>query len=262
MGTTFSHTGGSRRSCRRIHPLGARDVLIEASHATVKSVASGRRVQPCNSRFSSTLIILAAAAVFTLGCRNDEVLSPRDRALYKKELRYERLYPGEGDFRRLSREVPGFARFAYEPETSNVVVYLTNPANADFGAARVKELFDNRRKWGPRGHPMIVTKLVKYSFVDLEDRRDVINAELSRMRGITSLDIDEANNRLAIGVKNATAHAKVESMMRRLQFSEDSYAIQDNISCDFTGNCFDDGDNTVNPNSSEYTSASRGSSIA
>jgi hypothetical protein len=147
------------------------------------------------------------------------------------ELRADRFYPGEKNFRDLTKTVPSFGGYFYQEGTNILIVNVADPRDADSALAKVERIFADPLKIGPRGRARIVVRLAKYSFVQLAKWRDSADVEFGPLTGVVGLDLDEALNKLVVGVTNDEGRFKVMEVMKNLTVPLDAYIIQDNLVC-------------------------------
>lgn len=134
------------------------------------------------------------------------------------------IRPEEEGFAVLSEHVPSSAGYYIDREGSTVVLVRDS---AEFGAARTALLrLRPQMPYAPTRGTIRVEK-AKYSFAQLARWRDLIfDKAFSSTPGVTSLDLDEARNRVVIGVDQAQLGNATEGVQRTLaQLDIDTAAI-------------------------------------
>lgn len=127
------------------------------------------------------------------------------------------LRPGEADLAALAREVPGAGGFFFDGH-GNLVVLLRDRGRAE--AAR-RQVLARLRATG-RGHhlggsePAVVALPALFDFFELNAARNRITAPVLDIAGVAYVDLDEAANRVVIGVSDPDAQPRVEARLRSL----------------------------------------------
>jgi hypothetical protein len=127
-------------------------------------------------------------------------------------------FPDEAPLRALAREVRGFGG-VYQDHSGRLVVYLT--ASGDEAQARPavgRWLVSRLPRGGPS--PAIVFQRGAYDFAQLAHWRGTLLPDLFGIRGVQSLDLDEAANRLRIGVISGDSRDPVRALLRRVGVPE------------------------------------------
>ncbi|HEX2092955.1 MAG TPA: hypothetical protein VHG28_11155 [Longimicrobiaceae bacterium] len=120
-------------------------------------------------------------------------------------------------FAGLNRQVPGFGGYFYDAD-GNLNVYLTDPSqrgNAEAALASV--LREPRAAARGKGSaaPAMVVRQGQYEFRQLQGWHERLPAVLA-LSGVVFTDIDEATNRLRIGVESAAVRPEVEARLASL----------------------------------------------
>jgi hypothetical protein len=193
------------------------------------------------SRFKVHSVAAVGASVlsFLVGCSQPITPAPptNHESLASREVRYARDYPGESDFRSIASSIPNFAGYTYEKGTNILDVFVTDLKDGERARGAVAQIFADVRRVGRFGPPRIVIKQKKYSFLQLEAWRDPVDAYLSTITGVNSLDLNEENNTLDISINDPSQRAGIVTAMRRLGLPDDAYVIQDVMDCGFNGDC-------------------------
>ena len=104
---------------------------------------------------------------------------------------------GELEFEQIAAQEPGFAGFFYEGST--LVTLVNNSAARSVVAQTALQTVSATQD--PMSVPQsVVVREVEFSFSQLRDWRNAAFGSLDGMKGVTSLDLDEAHNRITVGV--------------------------------------------------------------
>lgn len=138
-------------------------------------------------------------------------------------------------FATVAKDVPGFGGL-FVDENGDLSMYLTHPENAANAKKRLTEVFgvdQLRRKAPAEGRGVDKRKLPsgeirvlqgRYPFDELDQWRKNAN-DLLNIDGVLFTDVDEAKNRINVGIVDANAKAAVEEMLASLGVPADAYAI-------------------------------------
>jgi hypothetical protein len=99
--------------------------------------------------------------------------------------------------------VPGFGGFAYDTANGDLVVWVKDTTRGKSAAvAAVRTYLTSSRDPGGRAGrtPRVKVRAADYDFLELGSLRDRVDAAMEGETGVTFTDLDEANNRVAIGV--------------------------------------------------------------
>jgi hypothetical protein len=165
----------------------------------------------------TTLPILLAGLVLLAGCRDDQSLTGPDTEANLTAnagdpfgAEDDPFRPDEARSRRLSRSIPGYGGFAFD-RFGNINVYLTDPGNTQAVGAVQAALRPLLAEWRPgrRGrpaaNPQVIVHQGQFTFLQLRDWRDRMTMPMLSIVGVTFTDLDEAKNRLGIGIDPARA---------------------------------------------------------
>ena len=109
-------------------------------------------------------------------------------------------------FAAVGQEVPSFGGMFVNDRTDVLHVYLSNPSAA--ASARAEQAL--RRAFAGEGLPQeLQVHRAQFSFEQLSAWQQRLSARVLGLRGVVLTDIDEANNRLTVGVKNGQSRARV-----------------------------------------------------
>ncbi len=129
-------------------------------------------------------------------------------------------------------EVPGFGGMFYD-ETGTLTIYLKDPSRlasarpsvAAFLAKRVQGIPSRLSKVGGDVNAAR-TRMASYDFRELlQLYRNIIVPGMAEIPGVTMGDIDEAKNRVAIGVDNAGQIAGARAVLKQLGVPENAVDI-------------------------------------
>lgn len=126
--------------------------------------------------------------------------------------------PGlDGKFFELARQVPGFGGYFFD-ENGDLNVYVTDLAQEGTARAAVTEVARNRgersqQRWHRPAE--IVVRRGDFHFAQLHRWRARLNTELPKL-GVRLIDIDEAKNRIFVGVADEAAKSDVLTLVDQL----------------------------------------------
>lgn len=164
------------------------------------------------------IVVLSAGAA--LAACADASLSDPARADGARTLAAEaaeaEVRPGEADLAALAREVPGAGGFYFD-EAGRLVVLVRDRGRAE---AAGRQVLARLRATG-RGHhlgrePAVVGVPALFDFFELNAARNRISAPVLDIAGVAYVDLDEAANRVVIGVSDPGAQPRVEARLRSL----------------------------------------------
>lgn len=121
----------------------------------------------------------------------------------------------------LAERIPGFGGFFFEPDGDRIVVAMTAAGAAGFPEAR-QAVSAAITDVGPlrTAHarsPVFVERVVEYSFIELARHRSRLRARLFAIPEVVSLSVDEASNRIAIGLTDQSAAVQVQDLAIELR---------------------------------------------
>ena len=178
------------------------------------------------TRFSATLRVVATGCVLLVGaCRDaSEPSAPQgapgilpDAEVLLQRVAQERS-PEQRD---LSRAIPGFGG-VFVAEDGVPAVYLTDEGNGDL-AKRGLAGFARARGFDPS---QIRVLRAQNDFDDLDRWFKAAAPDALAEAGAVFADLDEANNRLTIGVEHAAAQGAVRAKLARLGIPPSAVAVE------------------------------------
>jgi hypothetical protein len=108
-------------------------------------------------------------------------------------------------FAAVGQEVPSFGGMFVNDRTDVLHVYLSNPSAAASAEEALRQAFPGE------GLPQeLQVHRARFSFQQLSAWHERLSASVLGLRGVVLTDIDDAKNRLTVGVKNADGRARVE----------------------------------------------------
>lgn len=130
----------------------------------------------------------------------------------------KRRRPAEDKFVQLANEIPGFAGFYLSNHQLVAYVHGSTPA-AVASAALGAHIANNDLGIDARARPSSVKILTAdYDFQTLSDYRDVVSDNiLNGPAGVVSVDLDEAINRVTIGILRSQAATAKPQVIQQLQ---------------------------------------------
>jgi hypothetical protein len=117
--------------------------------------------------------------------------------------------PSEEESVRLAEEIPGFGGF-FRTQDGSRVVYVTDLAAGPRAVALLEARVGNgpERASVPAGPT--VARRADFTFMELREWRDRIVGRVLPLPGVEMVDLDEARNRVTVGVSDAAARRAVE----------------------------------------------------
>lgn len=135
----------------------------------------------------------------------------------------------------LADELPGFGGL-YLDENQRMVIQLTNKGDLRLARTKVREYFMARARSEASRMAVRQQKIeeaishsVKYDFRQLHTWYDEIRAKILSLNGVTSGDIDEARNRIVIGVADPEMMATVQKELAQVAAPEDAVLVKSGI---------------------------------
>jgi hypothetical protein len=145
------------------------------------------------------------------------------RAQYSSQGRVQTI---DDVFASVSRRLPEFGGMYLDAANNTQYVYLTASGPAMAAAATADLQAALGRDFLAQGRTTIVLQ-AQYTFVQLKEWRDRMNADVLRTPGVVFTDIDDTKNRLAVGVATAEARSTVEEHLARLGIPREAVNIED-----------------------------------
>lgn len=159
------------------------------------------------SRLTRTLPLLTTGLVVLAACQDTPTEpAPDSRApatALAPEISRESLdRPHEAVFHQISAQLKSFGGH-YLDEEGNLVAYLTDPAEQDRAREILQPILE-KHQFSARQKPgSIVFRRAEYTFLDLASWRDRVSDPVLDLDDVQYTDLDEARNRLVIGVSSA-----------------------------------------------------------
>jgi hypothetical protein len=122
-----------------------------------------------------------------------------------------RVRPGEAGFLALAERIPGFGGYAFDAD-GNLVAFIKGRTPGGDAGARVllTRLLDRRRPGLGRQGGAVILRTAEFTFEELAAWRDQLtDSLLGRGLGVHSTDVDEASNRIRIGVAGTPGRSAV-----------------------------------------------------
>jgi hypothetical protein len=129
-------------------------------------------------------------------------------------------------FIELERQVPGFGGYFFDGD-GNLNVYLTDLSQEGAARAAVTEVARNRgeRSEQPWSRPAeIVVRRGNFDFAQLHRWRARLNTALPQI-GVRLIDIDEAKNRIFVGVADEAAKSDVLTLVDQLGLPQNAVTV-------------------------------------
>lgn len=178
-----------------------------------------------NTKRARLTVALTAVAVGAVlgGCaeENTPVSGPNASRSIGNAAPSESVYSEERPFWDLAQKYASTAGFFRDPVTDDIVVSLTDMREAAGVTALLRaslaEPLARARKRNPRAD--VVARQATYTFLQLKEWRDRMNEALA-LPGVDWLDLDEAKNRVVLGVDPGTDVQSIRRLGRDLGVPE------------------------------------------
>jgi hypothetical protein len=117
-------------------------------------------------------------------------------------------------FMQMARRKPTFGGMFVDEKKQILFVYLKDPRREELSSLR-KELDD---VMGPVAVPQLRVQILpaQYGFDELKNWQEGMTAEILAIRGVVLVDVDEAKNRVTVGVEKFMIRRAVEDALKRL----------------------------------------------
>jgi hypothetical protein len=168
-----------------------------------------------------TLTTLALGVAILAACDREAPVSPTavpESASQSRADREPTFRPHEAEFHRLSDEIEGYGGHFFD-EHGNLVVHLRDPAQAGRAQQHLQPTLDARplgaREVGTVRQGSIVVRQAEFEFPELARWRDRASDEVLGKDGVVFTDLDEAANRVVIGVSSPAARIDALRTLRR-----------------------------------------------
>jgi len=136
---------------------------------------------------------------------------------------------GPGDFKTLDDQllevdtlVPGFGGLYLDESEAILYVYVVGQVDPAVMERAIAQVF------GPERIPQKGIKVLsgKYTIRQLMQWYILINRDILGMEGVAATDLDEARNRLWIGIKDESARSQVEVKLGQLNIPREAVAVE------------------------------------
>jgi hypothetical protein len=181
-----------------------------------KVLTGGQMYYPKWSASAVLVTLLVSSACDSSDLSTDVTPTPGGVAQSSGATGPYRIWTPDDEFARIARsEIPGFAGYFLQ-EDGTPVVLLVDPAQRDVAARYLAAHSPVRgaRQQAGLGRPPIIRQ-VAYDFAQLKGWYDQLN-ELFVRNDVFMLDVDEAANRVFVGVRDNVAIAAVRAVAARL----------------------------------------------
>lgn len=156
-----------------------------------------------------SLFLLMAGGLTAAGC-SDQATEPfrpaPDAAVVAVPPATPDDRPDEAEMRRFAQRVPGLGGYHFDPDGA-LVVSLADPEQERAARAALAGV-------AARGSGGIRFRPARYTFAELRAWRDAWSDRILEVAGVTFVDLDEAENRVTVGVAEAGARARVAELLR------------------------------------------------
>jgi hypothetical protein len=148
-----------------------------------------------------------------------------------------RVRPGEAGFLGLAERIPGFGGYAFDAD-GNLVAFIKGRTPGGDAGARVllTRLLDRRRPGLGRQGGTVVLRTAEFTFEELAAWRDQFtDSLLGRGLGVRSTDVDEASNRIRIGVAGTAGRSAVMRVATQVGIPSTALVMGDEGVAEFEG---------------------------
>ncbi|HEX2223335.1 MAG TPA: hypothetical protein VHN15_03920 [Thermoanaerobaculia bacterium] len=171
------------------------------------------------SRFNRSLPFLSVGLLALGACQDDpsptSPLPPSETvpSTATAPLRETLERPHEAAFHKIAGEIKSFGGYHYDPE-GNLVAYLADGAEADRarsileGVLKSRDLSRRERAGG-----QVVLRKGQFSFLELAAWRDRSSDQVLDTEGVEFTDLDEAQNRLVVGISRGASRESVAKVL-------------------------------------------------
>ena len=179
-------------------------------------------------KYTKAVPTTVLAVLLTAACdRQDAPLGPDGGAVRNQGVAPQALRTPDDEFARVARaEVPGFAGF-YLADDGTPVIRLVNQSQR--GAAQrylAQELAAARRGRLAHAPQQPVFLAAEFDFAQLKGWADQLTPLLQQRSDVYLIDVDEANNRVLLGVADANATGAVRAEAARLGIPAAAVTVQ------------------------------------
>jgi hypothetical protein len=169
------------------------------------------------SRFPKLIVLLVAGVL--AGCRDDvnPTAATPDPAVSAASRNAAGgadplILPGEVEFHELAQRFPSFAGYHYDRATGDVVALMKDTTQAEAVRAalapRAVEMRSGSAR-AQRGGGRVRVRPARFAFEELRVWRDNLTPRLFSMPSVRGIDLDEAENRVWVGVESASSRGEV-----------------------------------------------------
>lgn len=172
--------------------------------------------------------VLAGTAVF-VSCADESPSAPSKAQApgFQAAAADDEVRPAEAAFASLASDVPGAGGFFID-ENGTVVVYLKDRARADAARQRVLAILQGAGRGSPvGGSPAVAVLAGQFDFFELNRARNRMSDPILEIPGVVFVDLDEAANRVTVGVSRADAWGRVQARLAELAVRRDIVNIEE-----------------------------------
>jgi hypothetical protein len=165
---------------------------------------------------------LAAAVLLAAACSDGSNPVAPPQVPDDAALRPGTLQQGTDDPVSLARGVRGFGGFFLDPQ-GQPVVYLTDPAELDAAASALEPFLAARGLDRAR----LQVRRADYDYASLESWFDAVSPEALALPGAVFADLDEASNRIRIGIVRGGSAAELHRSLAALHVPDQAVVVQE-----------------------------------
>ena len=176
---------------------------------------------------SVSLSLLAPCLLALVGCDSNGAQEGAEVSFPRTGLASQsvEVYKTDDDlFANFTKKVPGFGG-VYNDELGRTTVLLTDLSNAEEARAEVPRFL--QEKFGIRGvdRSTLVFKKAEHSFAELRNW-DRASVDVMDLTGVTQMDIDDAENKIVVGVSEKAFMSAVQAALKAKGLPEGAFDVR------------------------------------
>ena len=197
--------------------------------------------RPCNVSPRSPRwlhqVLAASLLVATTACHDAEpptaaehpgtvtAIPAEERARLKARAKREHA-AGEAHLHELAAAIPGFAGVYFSTPTE-LTVLATGDVDAAYASNHVRDVLLRSGRRPVRGEWTFRLEKARYTFHQLADWRDAVAEVLLSVGDLSSLDLNERDNRIDVGVARSGAMAAVARVLNDTDVPADAFHVEE-----------------------------------
>lgn len=169
----------------------------------------------------------ATAIGIAAACSTDRLPTAESTIGGALQNRTEFDYREEAPFREIAQRIPSIGGWYFDTATGNLVVSLKDLRDAGSAKAALHSLLDHQPSGGGIDPQVdVIVRQAHYTWLQLKDWRDLLRAVMPATPAMVSLDLNEAGNRIDIGLDYGYAHGPMHKLVSRLGIPEGAVRIE------------------------------------